>query len=1414
MHYQENGVWKESQDLLEVAADGGAQAIRGAHQAHFAPNINGVGAIEQVMPSGARLRSHPAGLFLFSPKTGKAVQIAGIKDSIGQLLPPNQLVYPACYDGVAADLRLTYTKEGLESDVILRENLGEIIAAEPDFAGDSTVRLEVWTEFQATNPPRVVPRILQEETDLNVRAGMVEPDLKDDILDFGDLLFMPGRAFSASQEQPRDPQTPARIDLSLNWDQSGLEVARRWLQGEDGRTFLVESVRSSELQRLMAGLPPARAAKRQPPMPRRELMAHLRSPLSPTASPSLDRVQIAQAGSYRPEGVVLDYRDVLTSGPETLVTGETVYVAGTTYLTALTIQPGCVVKYANNAYLLAYSSITSSATSANPALFTSKNDDSIGEMIPGSTGVPTQMANPSLWLYYIPGFSSVSNLRIKWSKIGIKADMNPNNDVTISDSWFEQCGTGISCAGGGGSIGELTLSGVKYCGVSTPTSCSSLHGSMTMDCGTGFAAPNSFSAAERPGAMVLGDLNDDQRPDLVTCSTTLNRITIRLGNVDGTFASATDIDLTSPAGATPSGPALADVNQDLWPDVIVTYPTGSEVKILLGSPTGISTTPLTFPTGSGSVPVAVALGDLDGNFTLDLVVASNEASTGRIRVLLRGASASPTSVTYGAAQSFNVGLAPKSLVLADFDRDGKLDAAVVNETSGTVSLLKGNGPGTFATAVNYNTGAGATRLPRSIVAEDFDLDGFIDIAVANYQSSTVAILRNEPATPGVFAAAFELSTSSGNKPRSLTTADLDGDTWMDLITANENGTSLFSAMRGFGAGAWGTRIDFGATTGSAFVQAGDINRDGRPDVLISNPAGSGSYLVALNTSPLTPSAFATKADVQIGTSADAIVVGRLTTDGNAVIDSDLDVAIATGAGNKVRIYQGDSTGAFPLPPTDLAVPTGTTGPVGLAVGDLDANGYADVVSADYNAGGASHITRWLKSASGAGFGVGMNFGVGMGARALVLGNFNEDPDGKLDAVVANAVGNNLSFLSGNGDGTFATHVLINLNGVTIPQPWALAVGRFNADHRLDLAVADKGAAKVTILTGNGDGSFSGTTHLTAGTSPVSVAVGDFDRNGKDDVVVANEGSNSIKVFLNDGLANFTSLASDTYTTGSQPNGLAVCDVNMDGWIDIVVACKAQAKVQVFPGLGNGKLQTPAQDFTTASQPVAIAIPQLNNDSKPDLVVACATSAASGYISWLMNSQIVIPPVVSFAFPFQKNVNLSKRVGADIESTIAINRANPENIVAISQWNGDPPGGYTRAYSFTGGRTWITSAILTDPVDQFDPSATFDRFGNLHFAYLPTAPTTRIKVRRSIDGGISFEPTDYFSSPINYQGDGDQPKIVVGPGTSSGEEAVWVVFHGGLELAAKTTVTSLGGAMDYGTLMAVAVQWKCTAQNFA
>jgi hypothetical protein len=223
-----------------------------------------------------------------------------------------------------------------------------------------------------------------------------------------------------------------------------------------------------------------------------------------------------------------------------------------------------------------------------------------------------------------------------------------------------------------------------------------------------------------------------------------------------------------------------------------------------------------------------------------------------------------------------------------------------------------------------------------------------------------------------------------------------------------------------------------------------------------------------------------------------------------------------------------------------------------------------------------------------------------------VGDFNGD--GKQDLVVANDASNTLSVLLGNGDGTFQAKV----DYPTGNTPWPVASGDFNGDGKLDLVVANRNSNTVSVLLGNGDGTVQDKVDFSVGASPTAVMLGDFNGDGMLDLSVANSASGTVSVLLGNGDGTFQS--SLDYPTGDS-NSIAVHDFNGDGKQDLAVSNLIAKTVSVLLGNGDGSFQARV-DYPTGVNPASVTAGDFNGDGKPDLAVV---NNISGNVSLLFGN---------------------------------------------------------------------------------------------------------------------------------------------------------------------------------------------------
>lgn len=226
---------------------------------------------------------------------------------------------------------------------------------------------------------------------------------------------------------------------------------------------------------------------------------------------------------------------------------------------------------------------------------------------------------------------------------------------------------------------------------------------------------------------------------------------------------------------------------------------------------------------------------------------------------------------------------------------------------------------------------------------------------------------------------------------------------------------------------------------------------------------------------------------------------------------------------------------------------------------------------------------------------------GSGPEAAAATDFNKD--GKLDLVVVNSPDNTLTYLQGNGDGTYQPGVNYPVPGF----PVALACADFNGDGNMDVAVVDQRLNSISILLGNGDGTFQPHVEYSVGSSPYSVFFADFNGDGKLDLAVANRGSNNVSILLGNGDGTFQ--AQNTYGTNLSPQAVTIGDFNLDGKLDLATANNGADNVSILLGNGDGTFQTKV-DYATAPGPTYVVTGDFNNDGKLDLVVSTVSNFAS------------------------------------------------------------------------------------------------------------------------------------------------------------------------------------------------------------
>jgi hypothetical protein len=441
LHYKDSktGEWTESSEQIEINPNGGARAIHGQHQAYFPADIY-EGVIEIVTPDGKRLKSRP--ICVSYSDNVNSVLVSQLQHSIGLLLPSgNQVIYTNAFTDLDADLICTYRKSGFECDLVFRQAPP---SPEAFGLGGANSNIELLTEFFDTQDPEDLG--LGGEPPYSAISAQQPAKVNDKIFRFGGMNMVHGKAFligdiGVNNVKPpassigRTQSTGSHVDSQIK-----IPVLKSWLK-IDGRTVLIEQVpferAKSKLNALSGGglsrsLATARSSLK-PCWPKRHLPSmHLPKDTKDAA------ITLANTAYSKEPGLVLDYDLVNSSSSDFIFQGDTTYlIDGYVALGGLTtFEGGAVIKYVStdNSTLELSGSMVCKTSPYRPVIFTSSNDNSVGDTISGSTGNPSGEQTTIDLNLDIP--CNLSNAKFSYANTAVDVIDTPNK---ISDCQFTHC---------------------------------------------------------------------------------------------------------------------------------------------------------------------------------------------------------------------------------------------------------------------------------------------------------------------------------------------------------------------------------------------------------------------------------------------------------------------------------------------------------------------------------------------------------------------------------------------------------------------------------------------------------------------------------------------------------------------------------------------------------------------------------------------------------------------------------------------------------------------------------------------------------------------------------------------------------------------------------------------------------------
>ncbi|HEV2176247.1 MAG TPA: FG-GAP-like repeat-containing protein [Terriglobia bacterium] len=427
--------------------------------------------------------------------------------------------------------------------------------------------------------------------------------------------------------------------------------------------------------------------------------------------------------------------------------------------------------------------------------------------------------------------------------------------------------------------------------------------------------------------------------------------------------------------------------------------------------------------------------------------------------------------------------------------------------------------------VNWNGSARATtfvsasQLMAAVLASDIATASTASVTVVNPSPgggiSNVDFFQIVTAESAV---GFSQSDSAtGSAPYDIVTGDFNKDGKLDVAVANETNPATISILLGKGDGTFQPPITYNsATAGFSVLTTGDFNNDGKLDLATTDDSVDAVSVLLGNGDGTFQSAITDSVGFQ--------AIGPVTGDFNG--DGKLDLAVGDLNSGTVYILLGNGDGTFQSP---TGFPNGSIFGGDMRVGDFNGDGKLDLIVLVAESSNSFYVL--LGNGDGT-FQAPVGYGMASYFTSSVVADFNGD--GKLDVAFIGFLGlsNSVSVLFGNGDGTFGREIDYAFAGPSFPL--RLATGDFNGDGKLDLVALDDIGPNfmVSVLLGNGDGTFQPAVTLDASGYWFSFVAGDFNNDGRLDLVGTNDTTNSASVLVS-GIAGSSELSATSLVYGNE-----------------------------------------------------------------------------------------------------------------------------------------------------------------------------------------------------------------------------------------------------------------------------------------
>lgn len=602
---------------------------------------------------------------------------------------------------------------------------------------------------------------------------------------------------------------------------------------------------------------------------------------------------------------------------------------------------------------------------------------------------------------------------------------------------------------------------------------------------------------------------------------------------------------------------------------------------------------------------------------------------------------------------YNPCLGPMGIDEGDIDKDGDLDIVLTCSESEKIVIMLNNGNGKFELSSNAPTETGWNE---PLFLRDLDNDGAVDLIVVTevYEATdTINVYWNNG--DGTFGTPVIIAT--GESVQKIAWADFNGDDYLDFAVGNsvEHNFSVFINNQNQ---TFTLQSHYLVNAYVSALETGDLNGDNNPDLIVfasTSPyemkiyLNDGSGYLLLDASYSMPDFYPS-----------SLVVEDFDNDGDA------DVATVDLYSEYVVIYYNNGDGTYGTP-SEFSIGDPDAEPSGIESGDLNEDGYADlIVSNEWNV-----IWVMFNNQDGS-FSPGVLYNMGYAPKTVVVADLTGD--GHLDIAVSVHFFMGVPILINNGSGAFFTAPTYPVDEML----FGILSNDLNNDGALDLIVSSCEGDSITVMYNDGAAHFTSTVSYDAGDCPMEMVLTTVNNDADIDLVVANADSDDIAVFINQGNGVFgvptfypvpqespsyleaadfnkdgytdlavthfnngtdvaiffnngdeTFASPTSYTTGDSSGSVKAADIDADGDYDLAVANFSSCDVVLLSNNGDGTFNT-LTTFADLALPTAVAFADLNADGDPDLIVNHDIYIVSIFIS---NGDGTFEPQVDYIGPF-------------------------------------------------------------------------------------------------------------------------------------------------------------------------------------